>query len=102
MQGKECRLDLMRIQVHRRIKERHGYAIQTPAGTSRQIMGVVLGVVCRDSVFHEIGAPVFSAVSGAQSILLFAILYQTWGPHTRATDVQDLAGFGRGLSPAGF
>src|ERR1035438_907326 len=61
MQRKQCRLDLMRIQVHRRIKERHGYAIQTTASSPRQIMGIVFGVICRHSGFHEIVTLVFIA-----------------------------------------
>lgn len=56
MQGKQCRLDLMGIQVHGRIKERHGYAIQTAAGASRQIMGIVLAVVRRETARNEIDA----------------------------------------------
>src|ERR1700694_3874232 len=75
----------MRIQVHRRIKERHGYAIQTTASSPRQIMGIVLGVICRHSAFHEIVTLLFIASNRTTNPLCCNTLTNLGSAYVRQT-----------------
>lgn len=45
LQGKECRLDLVWVQIHSGVEQRHRQAIQPGRAASSQVVGVVLDVV---------------------------------------------------------
>ena len=45
LQGKERRLDLMRVEVDGRVEQRHRQTVHSAGGTTREVMGEVLGMV---------------------------------------------------------